>query len=476
MNRILKRMLVLKRGPYMRKVTVVLVMVALFVGTAGRCNNMCPDGDFYLCISSTLGGVVTKPGESCPCYYANTTVELIAEADEHHHFVNWTGDVDTIDDVNDASTNITMNDSYSITANFELDPGCHSLTIFNNYGGSVVEPGEGYFAYVASTTIDLIAEPGEDYRFKEWTGDVDIIANVDAAATNITMNDNYSITANFEWFDIIQVDACGDHTVGLKNDGTVVAVGYNGWRQCEVGGWTDIIQVAAGDSHTVGLKANGTVLAVGRNDSGQCNVGNWTGITQVAAGLSHTVGLKTDGTVVAVGEELVDDRCDVGNWTDIIQIAAGIYHTLGLKSDGTVVAVGCDKEFDDFGQCDVGSWTDIIQIAAGRYYTVGLKFDGTVVAVGNSGYDLRNVGSWTDIIQVSAGHFHTVGLKSDGTVVAVGEELVDDRCDVGSWTDIIQVAAGMEHTLGLKNDGTVVAVGFCGCGECNVGGWFDTWS
>jgi len=451
----------------MRKVSVVLVMVALVVGTAG-CPNMCPGGDFYLCIASTLGGVVTEPGESCFCYYANTTVELIAEADEHCHFVNWTGDVDTIDDVNDASTNITMNDNYSITANFEMDPGCHSLTIFNNYGGSVIEPGEGYFAYVANTKIDLVAEPDEDYRFKEWTGDVDTIANVNAAATNITMDDNYSITANFEWFNIIQVAADYHHTVGLKFDGTVVAVGYNGWGQCEVGEWRDIVQVTAGSYHTVGLKANGTVLAVGWNDSGQCNVGNWTGIIQVAAGLRHTLGLKADGTVVAVGNNTYG-QCDVTSWTDIIQVAAGGEHTVGLKSDGTVIAVGCAREFDDFGQCDVGNWTGIIQVAAAQYHTVGLKANGTVVAVGWSDYRACNVDGWTGIIQVAAAQYHTVGLKADGTVVAVGDD-VYDVCDVGSWTDIIQVAAGLSHTVGLKNDGTLVAVGWVGCGECNVGG------
>jgi hypothetical protein len=53
----------------------------------------------------------------------------------------------------------------------------------------------------------------------------------------------------------------------------------------------------------VGLKADGTVVAVGDNYDGQCNVGNWTDITQVAAGGIHTVGLKSDGTVVAAGPE-----------------------------------------------------------------------------------------------------------------------------------------------------------------------------
>jgi len=42
--------------------------------------------------------------------------------------------------------------------------------------------------------------------------------------------------------------------------------------------------VAAGGYHTVGLKDDGTVVAVGWNELGQCNVGGWTDITQVAAG------------------------------------------------------------------------------------------------------------------------------------------------------------------------------------------------
>jgi len=63
--------------------------------------------------------------------------------------------------------------------------------------------------------------------------------------------------------------------VGLKSDGTVVAVGWNGYGQCNVGNWTDIIQVSAGMWHTVGLRADGTVVAVGDNGTGQCNVGSW---------------------------------------------------------------------------------------------------------------------------------------------------------------------------------------------------------
>ena len=112
-------------------------------------------------------------------------------------------------------------------------------------------------------------------------------------------------------------------------------------------------QIAAGGSHTVGVKADGTVVAVGNNEYNQCNNG-WGGIVAVAAGYDHTVGLKADGTVVAVGWNDYK-QCNVSDWQDIVAIAAGGHYTVGLKADGTVVAVGDNG----WKQCDVSGWKNI---------------------------------------------------------------------------------------------------------------------
>lgn len=257
------------------------------------------------------------------------------------------------------------------------------------------------------------------------------------------------------------------HTVGLKYDGTVVAVGSNGLAQCNVTDWQDIIGVSAGDFHTVGLKINGTVVAAGDNSFSQCDVGNWKDITAVSAGGQHTVGLKADGTVVATGSDS-NGQCTVSSWQDIIAISAGEFHTVGLKADGSVVAIGNN----DVGQCNVGDWKDIVAISAGGYHTVGLKSDGTVVAAGNNKDGQCNVDNWHDILVVSAGSGHTVGLKSDGTVIAVGSD-DSGRCNVGSWENIVAISAGDYNTVGLKSDGTVIAVGSDRNGQCNVGDWQD---
>jgi hypothetical protein len=74
----------------------------------------------------------------------------------------------------------------------------YELTISSTVGGSVTNPGEGTFTYVAGSVVNLVASPDADYKFVNWSGDVDAIANINAALTTITMQDDYSITANFE--------------------------------------------------------------------------------------------------------------------------------------------------------------------------------------------------------------------------------------------------------------------------------------
>ncbi len=256
-----------------------------------------------------------------------------------------------------------------------------------------------------------------------------------------------------------------EHTVGLKSDGTVVAVGSNVYGFCDVENWTDIMSISAGDYHTVGLKSDGTVVAVGSSSFGRCNIEEWTDIVSISAGSYHTVGLKSDGTVVVADSNLYG-QCNVESWKNIVSISAGDYHTVGLKSDGTVVAAG----FNEYRQCNVKNWTDIVSIVTGGHHTVGLRADGTVVAVGANSFDQCEVEDWKDIITVSAGKYHTVGLKSDGTVFAVGKNNLG-QCDVTEWHDIVAVSAGNNCTVGLKADGTVVAVGDNEYEQCDVDDW-----
>ena len=79
----------------------------------------------------------------------------------------------------------------------------YELTILSTFGGSVTEPGEGVYAYDEGTVVSLVAEAENGYWLVGWTGDTNTVASVYAASTSITMNGDYSITANFREDEIV---------------------------------------------------------------------------------------------------------------------------------------------------------------------------------------------------------------------------------------------------------------------------------
>jgi len=77
--------------------------------------------EYTLTISNTPGGSVTTPGEGVFTYNAGMVVRVVARPETGYRLVNWSGDVDTIFDVSAATTIITMEGDYAITANFPVN-------------------------------------------------------------------------------------------------------------------------------------------------------------------------------------------------------------------------------------------------------------------------------------------------------------------------------------------------------------------
>ena len=257
---------------------------------------------------------------------------------------------------------------------------------------------------------------------------------------------------------ISAISSGGVHTVFLKSDGTVWATGENNNGELGIGNTlhqnravqvmqsngnpiTNISAISAGHQHTVFLKNDGTVWATGYNNSGQLGIGNVaqqnravqvmqsngnpiTNISAIAAGYDHTVMLKNDGTVWGTGynnqgqlgdgstsnklrAEQVTDYSGFAI-TNISVIAAGAQHTVFIKNNGTVWATGDN----DNGQLGDGSTNDnlraeqvtdsstnpitnISAISSGGVHTVFLKNDGTVWATGNAGSGQLGIGNTT---------------------------------------------------------------------------------
>jgi hypothetical protein len=133
----MKTVLNSKKERYLARVSIFLIAAVLIAGMAG-----CGPVQYNLTISSTEGGEVTNPGEGTFTYDEGTLVDLVAEADEGYLFVNWIGNVNAIANVYAASTTITMNGDYSITANFaiaiEIRDWYDLNAIGNNLSGSYI--------------------------------------------------------------------------------------------------------------------------------------------------------------------------------------------------------------------------------------------------------------------------------------------------------------------------------------------------
>lgn len=200
-----------------KKIGVVLLAVALVAGMAGCFTPF--RMQYQLTISSMEGGEVTTPGEGTFTYWRGTVVNLVTEANEGYCFVDWTINACecNIADINAAATTITINGDYSVRANFEEIPTVqYQLAINSTVGGNVTTPGVGVFIYDEGTVVNLVAEADEDYQFVEWTGNVSTIADINVAATNITMNSSYNITANFVYSILLAANSEVEHIIAVS--------------------------------------------------------------------------------------------------------------------------------------------------------------------------------------------------------------------------------------------------------------------
>jgi hypothetical protein len=97
------------------------VLLALFASVVVLVPG-CSGGPYDLTIRSTPGGSVTTPGEGTFTYDAGTVVNLVATPDGGYHFAWWfVWDMEPIADSDDATTTITMNGDWWITAGFALE-------------------------------------------------------------------------------------------------------------------------------------------------------------------------------------------------------------------------------------------------------------------------------------------------------------------------------------------------------------------
>lgn len=127
----------------------------------------------------------------------------------------------------------------------------------------------------------------------------------------------------YSWPDRLKQIAAGDtFFVGLQTDGTVISEGVEQEYMINtVEQWFGIVKIAAAGETVVGLKSNGTVVAVcpGRSDKGQCEVDDWTDVIAVNTNGKVTVGITKDGKVLMAGDvpEVVQSIPEYYNYNEL---------------------------------------------------------------------------------------------------------------------------------------------------------------
>jgi alpha-tubulin suppressor-like RCC1 family protein len=291
-------------------------------------------------------------------------------------------------------------------------------------------------------------------------------------------------------------------------------------------------KLEAGYNHTLNLKDDGTVWAWGKNNEGQLGLGDFaerntptkipglTNIIDISVGQTFSMALKSDGTVWTWGSnqygELGNNSLvksttpiQVPGLTNITQISAAAVHSMALKSDGTVWTWG----FNYFGQLGngdsgvdtnqmapiqvkgiggIGFLTNIKQVDGGSLYSMALSNDGSVYSwgqdpAGGSIYVLGTDDRWgsstpikvenptgdgfiTNIKKISTQFASTLLLTETNEVYSFGANesgqlglgnVINYALPqkINSLTNVKDIEVGENHSTVVKNDGTVWSFG-----------------
>lgn len=166
----------------------IVCLVFLFLLSCSKDGNTPNPIMYSLSVTSSTGGIVNTDGGS---YTENTSVTLIATANQGYSFSGWSGSANG----NDNPLTFSMSSNKTIQANFSLQQFTLSTTVSGegNVSQSVIS-GKTTEQYSAGTQVRLQATPESGWVFIGWSGSINTTNN----PVDITMDEAKTITANFE--------------------------------------------------------------------------------------------------------------------------------------------------------------------------------------------------------------------------------------------------------------------------------------
>ena len=243
----------------------------------------------------------------------------------------------------------------------------------------------------------------------------------------------HNIFTKIDIENVKHVAAGMNHVMILKNNGELWCCGRHNSGQLGIEGLesyyintltkhqvTDVKHVACGENHTVILKNDGTVWACGYNGSGQLGVGNYTNsstfkqlnitdVREISVDYENTIALKNDGTVWGCGDNYYNQLAIASDsqyspyvstiknlgLSDVKSVSVGHQYIMIVKNDGTVWGCGYD-EYKQLGtgrtesNVSISSFKQAVNVAnassiiCGRSHSIIMTNDGKIYGAGNN--------------------------------------------------------------------------------------------
>lgn len=239
----------------------------------------------------------------------------------------------------------------------------------------------GYLAHNSYTVVPAAAPAG--------------LTNVTALSAGahhtLGLLDDGRVTAwGYDWYgeatvpaqatDAIGIVAGSHFSIAQKSADEILAWGQYGPTIQVPPSATNLAQLAAGVAHTIGLRQDGTVVAwPGQNIVPQ----GLSNVVEVAAGSAHGVALRSDGSLVGWGDDWFG-QLGFTNATGIfVRVQAKAGSTLARRSDGEWFVWG--ELADEFQTNRLGGlpgFSNIHRIAPGGAHVVAQHLDGSLAVWG----------------------------------------------------------------------------------------------
>jgi hypothetical protein len=142
---------------------------------------------FNLTVTSSTGGKVSSSGGP---FESGSNVSITATPDSEYVFVNWSNGS------TDNPLSVTVNSNQTITSNFEKRkyPLTISITGSGTVSEKIISAGKTTTEYTSGSTIQLTANPSQDWSFVGWSGSVSSTEN----PIELTVNESKNVTVTFE--------------------------------------------------------------------------------------------------------------------------------------------------------------------------------------------------------------------------------------------------------------------------------------